>query len=394
MRATLLARLGSIVYASRWMASRVPVRPAQTFFPASISKRVPSKTVASFFIDNSLVLGHILRPASPIVISGEAAVKKVGNSAKRWSGAWRANCANSEAPASMNLMLVRRLPFFRPLWLCLEHAQPFRGDLEFVASAYQPPSSNHVHRGLHAANRTTAARVVDPTGSGNEVSVEPSLTQRSDPRLVHEWSSTSGMMVPKQEAHLAFANRAKWGPCTKPTRCQSSSANHDLLEPMCKDTWVKDGIRRRRSIASWGSGLPITVGAAGFRCPNPRHRIPKCHVGAENLGQLMQQLDREKEMGLDPTKNKEAMDYTIKFLFPFVASTFFILLPISALPFFISLFMVLILACLKLLRPLLQPLISLLLEPLYESKQGVLTQIAWILGAVSKAVQEILKHVV
>ena len=108
----------------------------------------------------------------------------------------------------------------------------------------------------------------------------------------------------------------------------------------------------------------------------------------------MQQLDREKEMGLDPTKNKEAMDYTIKFLFPFVASTFFILLPISALPFFISLFMVLILACLKLLRPLLQPLISLLLERLYESKQGVLTQIAWILGAVSKAVQEILKHVV
>ena len=71
-----------------------------------------------------------------------------------------------------------------------------------------------------------------------------------------------------------------------------------------------------------------------------------------------------------------------------------ILLTFSALPFFISLFMVLILACLKLLRPLLQPLITLLLERLYENKQGVLTQIAWILGVVSKAIQEILKHVV
>jgi hypothetical protein len=116
--------------------------------------------------------------------------------------------------------------------------------------------------------------------------------------------------------------------------------------------------------------------------------------GAENYEQIVQQLIREKEMGLDPMNNKAMMDFTIKFMFPFVASTFFILLPISALPFFISLFMVLILACLKLLRPLLQPLISLLLERLYESKQGVLTQIAWVLGAVSKAVQEILKHVV
>jgi hypothetical protein len=112
----------------------------------------------------------------------------------------------------VNLMLVRRLAFFRPVWLCLEHAQPFRGDLESAAPAYQPPSSNHVHSGLHAANRTTAARVVDPTGSGNEVSVEPSLTQRSDPRLVHERSSTSGMMVPKQEAHVASANVPNGGP--------------------------------------------------------------------------------------------------------------------------------------------------------------------------------------
>ena len=112
--------------------------------------------------------------------------------------------------------------------------------------------------------------------------------------------------------------------------------------------------------------------------------------GAENFEQLMQQLIREKDMGLDPTKNEAMMHFTIKFMFPFVASTFFILLPISALPFFILLVMVLILACLKLLRPLLQRLISLLLERLYESKQGVLTQIAWTLGAVSKAIQEIL----
>src|SRR4029077_14696163 len=111
--------------------------------------------------------------------------------------------------------------------LALQHAQPFRGDLESVASAYQPPSSNHVQRGLFAANRSTAARVVDPTSPGNEVSVEPSLTQRSDPRLFHEPSSTSGMMVPKEEAHVARSG-------TKPARCHPSSANHDLLEPMCK----------------------------------------------------------------------------------------------------------------------------------------------------------------
>jgi len=116
--------------------------------------------------------------------------------------------------------------------------------------------------------------------------------------------------------------------------------------------------------------------------------------GAENLQQLMQQLIRDKEIGLDPTNNQAMKDFTAKFMFPFVASTFFILLPISALPFFISLLLVLILASLKLLRPLLQPLITLLLERLYESKQGVLTQIAWILGAVSKAVQEVVKHVV
>jgi hypothetical protein len=46
---------------------------------------------------------------------------------------------------------------------------------------------------------------------------------------------------------------------------------------------------------------------------------------------------------------------------------------------------------LKLLRPLLQPVLSLLLERLYESKQGVLTQLAWMLVAVSKVVQEMLK---
>jgi hypothetical protein len=34
----------------------------------------------------------------------------------------------------------------------------------------------------------TAAGVVDPTSSGNEVSVELSLTQRSDPPLFHEIS--------------------------------------------------------------------------------------------------------------------------------------------------------------------------------------------------------------
>jgi hypothetical protein len=58
-------------------------------------------------------------------------------------------------------------------------------------SAYKPPSSNHLQRSLHAANGATAARVVDSTSSGNEVSVELSLTQRSDPRLFH-WGALVG----------------------------------------------------------------------------------------------------------------------------------------------------------------------------------------------------------
>jgi hypothetical protein len=117
-------------------------------------------------------------------------------------------------------------------------------------------------------------------------------------------------------------------------------------------------------------------------------------IGDEKWTQLLQQLSHDKEVGLDPTMNEAWNDFADKFLGPFVLSTFFILLPISTLPFLLSLFMVLILACLKVLRPLLQPLVTLLLERLYESKQGVLTQIAWILGAVTKALQEMLKHVV
>lgn len=106
--------------------------------------------------------------------------------------------------------------------------------------------------------------------------------------------------------------------------------------------------------------------------------------GAENFTRLGQQVQQHaSEPGVELS--------LIDTLSPFLLVTFFILIPISALPFFMSLLLVLILACLKLLRPLLQPVLTLLLERLYESKQGVLTQIAWILVAVSKAVQEMLK---
>jgi hypothetical protein len=114
--------------------------------------------------------------------------------------------------------------------------------------------------------------------------------------------------------------------------------------------------------------------------------------GFENWIQLVDQITREKDMGLDSTKSEAWDAFFTKFLFPFLVFTFFFLLPISALPFFISLLVVLILAWLKLLRPLLQPLVSLVLERLYESKQGVLTQIALGLGTLSKLVQEALKH--
>lgn len=105
--------------------------------------------------------------------------------------------------------------------------------------------------------------------------------------------------------------------------------------------------------------------------------------GNDNFMQLMSQVQTS---GVDPTKNPAMMDFGTKYLFPFV-SVFIIMVPISALPFFVSLLLVVILVCLKLSRPLVQPVLSLLLERLYESKQGVLTQIAWILVAVSKAVQ-------
>jgi hypothetical protein len=88
-------------------------------------------------------------------------------------------------------MGARRLALVWLVWALAQHAQPFGCDLVSVASAYKPPSSNHLQRGLHAANGATAARVVDPTSSGNEVSVELSLTQRSDPRLFH-WAALGG----------------------------------------------------------------------------------------------------------------------------------------------------------------------------------------------------------
>lgn len=73
----------------------------------------------------------------------------------------------------------------------------FVRDLVCAIPVDQPPSSDHLVRSLNAANRTTAAGVVDPASSGNEISVELSLTQRSDPRLFHLPSTASEMKVPK-----------------------------------------------------------------------------------------------------------------------------------------------------------------------------------------------------
>jgi hypothetical protein len=95
-------------------------------------------------------------------------------------------------------MGARRLALVWRVWALAQHAQPFGCDLVSVASAYKPPSSNHLQRGLHAANGATAARVVDPTSSGNEVSVELSLTQRSDPRLFH-WAALGGPATGKPD---------------------------------------------------------------------------------------------------------------------------------------------------------------------------------------------------
>ena len=158
----------------------------------------------------------------------------------------------------MNLRLMRRLTFFWPVWLCLEHAQPFRGDFESVASAYQPPSSNHVQRGLFAANRTTATRVVDPTSSGNQVSVELSVTQRSDPRFFHEQSSTSGMMVPKQEAHVTIRD---------PRQVEPTSSRHVGILPRrikaslsrCVKTHGLRTVSGAGVVSLAGSSLPIVV---------------------------------------------------------------------------------------------------------------------------------------
>ena len=109
---------------------------------------------------------------------------------RRWG--W-ATHAQSHGPLWLRSkrMGARRLALVWRVWALAQHAQPFGCDLVSVASAYKPPSSNHLQRGLHAANGATAAGVVDPTSSGNEVSVDLSPTQRSDPRLFH-WAALGG----------------------------------------------------------------------------------------------------------------------------------------------------------------------------------------------------------
>jgi len=176
---------------------------------------------------------------------------------RRWG--W-ATHAQSHGPLWLRSkrMGARRLALVWRVWALAQHAQPFGCDLVSVASAYKPPSSNHLQRGLHAANGATAAGVVDPTSSGNEVSVELSVTQRSDPRFFHEQSSTSGMMVPKQEAHVTIRD---------PRQVEPTSSRHVGILPRrikaslsrCVKTHGLRTVSGAGVVSLAGSSLPIVV---------------------------------------------------------------------------------------------------------------------------------------
>jgi hypothetical protein len=156
---------------------------------------------------------------------------------QRWG--W-ATHAQSHGPPLLwsKRMGAHRLALVWRVWALAQHAQPFGCDLVSVASAYKPPSSNHLQRGLHTANGATSAGVVDPTSSGNEVSVELSLTQRSDPRLFHHHTSASEMKVPIPAAHVA-TRAAYVAPVSVP--CITNLSRR-------RDTWVKDGLQPRSNI--------------------------------------------------------------------------------------------------------------------------------------------------
>jgi hypothetical protein len=107
------------------------------------------------------------------------------------------NVSNTALKSPKQAHSGRASSSFVPCRLQVQDVSSSVRDLVFAIPVDQPPSSDHFVRSLNAANRTTAAGVVDPASSGNEISVELSLTQRSDPRLFHLPSTASEMKVPK-----------------------------------------------------------------------------------------------------------------------------------------------------------------------------------------------------
>jgi hypothetical protein len=65
---------------------------------------------------------------------------------------------------------------------------------------------------------------------------------------------------------------------------------------------------------------------------------------------------------------------------------------IAALPLVAMIGLLLFIVLLKIARPMIQPVTTLLLHRLYESKQGILTQAALGLGFIAKALQEVVKY--
>jgi hypothetical protein len=118
------------------------------------------------------------------------------------------NVSNTALKSPKQAHSGRASSSFVPCRLQVQDVSSSVRDLVFAIPVDQPPSSDHFVRSLNAANRTTAAGVVDPASSGNEISVELSLTQRSDPRLFHLPSTASAMKVPKREEY-AIARRSR-----------------------------------------------------------------------------------------------------------------------------------------------------------------------------------------
>lgn len=117
-----------------------------------------------------------------------------------WDEGKASVCQNLSSTALMSPKQAhsgRASSSFVPCRLQVQDVSSFARDLVFAIPVDQPPSADHLVRSLNAANRTAAAGVVDPASSGNEMSVELSLTQRSHPRFFHLPSTASEMKVPK-----------------------------------------------------------------------------------------------------------------------------------------------------------------------------------------------------